>query len=100
MKYDGIYVLKWSAVTLCMGGALVLLPLQVSAGSKESAPRLFAQGPVQSSEAISSMEAMPQVIPTANNVDRETSGQRLSNEPPAGVQLAPCSQEAQELTRS
>ena len=80
MKYGGICVLKWSAATLCMGGALLLLPLQVSAGSKGPASGLFAQGPVQSSEAISSMEAMPQVIPTANNVDRETSGQRLSIE--------------------
>ena len=80
MKYGGIYVLKWSAVTLFIGGTLALLPLQVSAGSKGPTPGLFAQGPVQSSEAISSMQATPHVIPAANNIDRETSGQRLSIE--------------------
>ncbi len=80
MKYGGMCVLKWSAVTLCIGGALLMLPLQVSAGSKEPIPKLFAQAPVQSNQPISAMETMPQVIPAASNIDRETSGQRLSIE--------------------
>lgn len=80
MKYGGMCVLKWFVVTLCIGGTLSMLPLEVSAGSEEPMPKLFAQAPVQSSQALSAMETGPQVIPAANNIDRETSGQRLSIE--------------------
>jgi hypothetical protein len=80
MEYVARFVLKWSAVALCIGGTLLTLPLQVSAGSGEPAPRLLAQGPSQSSPATYSTETAPSVIPTAMSAERETSGQRLSIE--------------------
>lgn len=41
---------------------------------------VVAQGPVQSSQALSAMESVPQAIPTANGIGRETTGQRLAIE--------------------
>ena len=73
-------VLQRSAARLGLAGALFFLPLQASAGTNDVAPTVVAQGPVQSSQALSAMETVPQAIPTANNIDRETSGQRLSIE--------------------
>ena len=80
MKYGGMCVLQRSAARLGLAGALFFLPLQASAGTNDVAPTVVAQGPVQSSQALSAMETVPQAIPTANNIDRETSGQRLSIE--------------------
>lgn len=80
MKYGGMCVLHRSAAAIGIAGALLFLPLQASAGASEAAPTVIAQGPVQSSQALSAMETVPQAIPTANSIDRETSGQRLSIE--------------------
>ena len=80
MKYGGMCVLKWSAATLGIAGALLFLPLKASAGANDAAPTVVAQGPAQSIQALSAMESVPQAIPTANSTDRETSGQRLSIE--------------------
>ena len=89
MKYGGMCVLKWSAATLGIAGALLFLPLKASAGANDAAPTVVAQGPAQSIQALSAMESVPQAIPTANSTDRETSGQRLSTESTSRESLLP-----------
>ena len=80
MKYGGMCVLKWSAATLGIAGALLFLPLKASAGANDAAPTVVAQGPAQSIQALSAMESVPQAIPTANSTDRETPGLRARKE--------------------
>ena len=80
MRPSAGFIFKRFAAALCVGGALVTLPLSASAGSVEIPPQLMAQGPSQSSPATYSAETVPQAIPAANPIDRETSGQHLTIE--------------------
>ncbi len=63
MEYSARFVLKWSAAAFCVGGVLLTLPLQVSAGAPEPPPRLLAQAPSQSSSGTYSTETVPQANP-------------------------------------